>query len=301
MPEPSRILGAQDHLQQALARGLPFAIVTGGDDSGKPMLMRRFLQDPLIDHFAHLAGATSDRHAFLERVLEQLGFEPFDSSSEELLKLLGVFARHEAAQGRRTVIALEEAQDFGPHVLATVQELVLEAPQEPSPITFVLTGKPSLNRVLDSSGMRTLNGLTQWRYSLDDATATEGVLRPALEITLQGELVDRRVLDQPRMMIGRHPKNDLSLENRYVSRHHALLVCREDAIYVVDLQSTNGTYVNSKEVERHALCDGDVIQIGHFRLRYCEPAGATRPERDDAPGAHEDTDVLGPREAALAS
>ena len=94
MPDPGRIVGAQDYLKQTLYRGLPFAIVTGSEASGKSMLVRRFLQDEAITHCVHLAAATGDHQAFLERVLEQLGFEPFESSSGELRKLLNVFARH---------------------------------------------------------------------------------------------------------------------------------------------------------------------------------------------------------------
>jgi len=304
MPQPPRILGAQDYLQQALARCLPFAVVIGGQDSGKELVVRRFLQDEAISHSAHLAAPTRDSRAFLERVLEQLGFEPFESSTEELQKLLCVFACHEAAQGRRTVIALEDAQDFGPHVLDTVRTIVLEAPQQPAALCFLLTGSATLHRILDSAGLSELHELTRSRYSLDEAEAVQeaeadsSVLRPALEITLQGKIVKRLVIDQARLMIGRHVQNDLVLDNRFISRHHALLVGRVDGVYVVDLRSTNGTYVNGANVQRHALTDGDVLQIGHFRLRYCEPLGARLPTREDDEDDHADTGVLGPQAIA---
>lgn len=303
MPQPPRILGAQDYLQQALARGLPFAILIGSPDSGKELLVRRFLQEPGVSHAAHLTAPTRDSHAFLERVLEQLGFEPFESSSEELQKLLCVFASHEAAQGRRTVIVLEDAHDFGPHVLDTVRSIVLQSPQQPAALCFLLTGSSSLHRILDSAGLSELHALTRARYSFDETEADAGaetdnnVLRPALEITLQGKIVDRLAIDQPRLMIGRHCQNDLVLDNRFISRHHALLVGRADGIYVVDLRSTNGTYVNGENVQRHALQDGDVLQIGHFRLRYCEPLGARLPTREDEED-HADTGVLGPQAIA---
>ena len=60
MPEPGRIVGAQDFLQQTLQRGLPFAIVTGSEASGKSLLIRRFLQTSEVSHPGHLAGATGD-------------------------------------------------------------------------------------------------------------------------------------------------------------------------------------------------------------------------------------------------
>lgn len=302
MNETGRIVGAQDYLQQALSDGLPFAIVTGSAESGKSMLVRRFLQSSEVTHCAHLAAATGDPRAFLERVLEQLGFEPFESSCDELRKLLNVFARHEVGQGRPTVIVLEDAQDFGPRVLATVQQLLTEGSDDGAPaITFVLTGTSDLDRILDSAGMAAVADLTRHRYSLDGPETEPDepvVLRPKLEIMVSGAQVDRFTLDDPRVMIGRHERNDVSLDNRFVSRHHALLVSREDAIYVVDLQSTNGTYVNASPVTRHALRDGDVIQIGNYRLRYCEPDGAQRPLPEDESGDHADTNVMGPQAMA---
>ena len=55
-----------------------------------------------------------------------------------------------------------------------------------------------------------------------------------------------------------------------VSRNHALLVRRRDGIYIDDLGSLNGSYVNRKRIESHLLSDGDEIQIGKFKLGYLE-------------------------------
>ena len=297
MNQPARILGAQDYLQQALARGLPFAVMIGGPQSGKEILIRRFLQDDTIGHSVILTAPTRDRRAFLERVLEQLGFEPFDSAPDELEKLLCVFATHEASQDRHLVIALEDAQDFGPHVMESVKSMVNQVPNHPAPLTFLLTGTTGLHGILDSEAFASLSEFTGWRYSLDESDEPAPVLRPALEVTLQGKLIDRIVVDQPRVMLGRHPQNDVVLDNGFVSRHHALLVTRADGLYLVDLRSTNGTFVNGEQVRKHLLQDGDALQVGHFRLRYCEPHGAALPETND-PLEHTDTGVLGPQAVA---
>ena len=57
--------------------------------------------------------------------------------------------------------------------------------------------------------------------------------------------------------------------------------------------------MNGEPIHRHALRDGDVIQIGHFRLRYCQPAGVERPTMDQQSSDQSETQILGPR--ALAS
>jgi pSer/pThr/pTyr-binding forkhead associated (FHA) protein len=55
-----------------------------------------------------------------------------------------------------------------------------------------------------------------------------------------------------------------------VSRNHALLVRRKDGLYIDDLGSLNGTYINRRRIESHQLEDGDEIQIGKYKLSYLE-------------------------------
>ena len=66
------------------------------------------------------------------------------------------------------------------------------------------------------------------------------------------------------------PDAALFLDDVTVSRNHALLVRRSDGIYVDDLGSLNGTYVNRKRIESQLLADGDEIQIGKYKLSYLE-------------------------------
>ncbi|MDX6604318.1 MAG: hypothetical protein QOF23_827, partial [Solirubrobacterales bacterium] len=54
------------------------------------------------------------------------------------------------------------------------------------------------------------------------------------------------------------------------SRNHALLVRRRDGLYIDDLGSLNGTYLNRRRIESHRLADGDEIQVGKYKLSYLE-------------------------------
>jgi pSer/pThr/pTyr-binding forkhead associated (FHA) protein len=77
-------------------------------------------------------------------------------------------------------------------------------------------------------------------------------------------------LEQDRMSIGRTPDAEVFLDDVTVSRNHALLVRRKDGLYIDDLGSLNGTYVNRRRIESHKLEDGDEIQIGKYKLGYLE-------------------------------
>jgi len=75
---------------------------------------------------------------------------------------------------------------------------------------------------------------------------------------------------EDRVSIGRSPDAGVFLDDVTVSRNHALLVRRRDSLYIDDLGSLNGTYVNRRRIESHPLSDGDEIQIGKYKLSYLE-------------------------------
>jgi pSer/pThr/pTyr-binding forkhead associated (FHA) protein len=73
-----------------------------------------------------------------------------------------------------------------------------------------------------------------------------------------------------RMTIGRSPEAEIFLDDVTVSRNHALLVARRDGLYIDDLGSLNGTYVNRRRIESHRLQNGDELQVGKYKLTYLD-------------------------------
>jgi pSer/pThr/pTyr-binding forkhead associated (FHA) protein len=71
-----------------------------------------------------------------------------------------------------------------------------------------------------------------------------------------------------RETIGRSPDAEVFLDDVTVSRNHALLVRRRDGLYIDDLGSLNGTYVNRRRIESHLLQNGDELQVGKYKLTY---------------------------------
>lgn len=81
-------------------------------------------------------------------------------------------------------------------------------------------------------------------------------------------------LDKERVTVGRHADNDIALNDKAVSGHHAVVITILSDSFLEDLDSTNGTLVNGKQVAKHPLSHGDTISIGRNSLRYeAEPAG----------------------------
>jgi hypothetical protein len=94
---------------------------------------------------------------------------------------------------------------------------------------------------------------------------------PALVIRAGGGRAGEHIsLASDRQEIGRSPDSAVLLDDVTVSRHHATVERGPDGLYVVDLESLNGTYVNRRRVERHRLRDGDELQIGKFKLTFRE-------------------------------
>jgi len=67
--------------------------------------------------------------------------------------------------------------------------------------------------------------------------------------------------------IGRAPRADIIVDAALVSRLHCRLEAGETAIEVIDLSSTNGTFVNDRRIERATLLDGDRLRVGRVELQ----------------------------------
>ena len=86
-------------------------------------------------------------------------------------------------------------------------------------------------------------------------------------------------LAKERISIGRHPENDVSLNDKAVSGRHAVVITILRDSFLEDLNSTNGTQVNGKPVAKHPLSNGDTISIGRNTLKYLSETTAV--EEDD--------------------
>jgi type II secretory pathway predicted ATPase ExeA/pSer/pThr/pTyr-binding forkhead associated (FHA) protein len=100
---------------------------------------------------------------------------------------------------------------------------------------------------------------------------------PLLFLTRNGETLRKIRFDGSRLLIGRTEHNDLHIESKYVSRHHAMLVRHGNSTLLMDLNSANGTFVNSRRISNQVMANDDVITLGEFGLKFVDP-GAQRHE-----------------------
>jgi type II secretory pathway predicted ATPase ExeA len=91
---------------------------------------------------------------------------------------------------------------------------------------------------------------------------------PRVIVSRDGEPVAEYELDSKRQyVIGRTGLAYIVIEDSYVSKLHAMLKVYNNAVALFDLNSTNGTTVNSREVEKTILRNDDVISLGRHRLK----------------------------------
>jgi hypothetical protein len=85
-----------------------------------------------------------------------------------------------------------------------------------------------------------------------------------------------------RTRIGRAEDNELMLDTAAVSRHHAIVIAGARGVFIEDLNSVNGLYVNRKRVRQARLTDGYVVALGGVTFRYSGPPVAAAPPSDGA-------------------
>ncbi len=130
---------------------------------------------------------------------------------------------------------------------------------------------------------------------MDDTAPQEQPPVGRLVLSLKGTQVSESYIVPGRFVIGRTSDNDMQVESKYVSRHHAQIVTTVDGSSIEDLNSTNGMFVRGKRVRRHKLQDGDVVKLGMHELAYFRaeppPTATVTLQREDYDAADEEEDA----------
>jgi pSer/pThr/pTyr-binding forkhead associated (FHA) protein len=95
---------------------------------------------------------------------------------------------------------------------------------------------------------------------------------PEIIVKYEDKIIERFLTEKKRVNIGRTPDNDIVLDNRGVSRRHAIIEFGEEQTIIIDNESLNGTFVNARKVTEEILKDSDTINIAKFSLVYHKDA-----------------------------
>ncbi|MDE2146928.1 MAG: FHA domain-containing protein [Burkholderiales bacterium] len=141
-----------------------------------------------------------------------------------------------------------------------------------------------------------------------------------LVVSLDGVVIKEVQITKDKTTLGRRPYNDIVIDNLAVSGEHAVLQMVGADVFIEDLNSTNGTYINGKAIKKQLLTHNDTVEIGKYKIKYLiddsgeyektmimrpgsaspPPLGAGHPSQSAHPGlgGHSDFGALGAAPAA---
>ena len=97
---------------------------------------------------------------------------------------------------------------------------------------------------------------------------------PKMIVSIDGVVIKEVQLTKDRTSLGRRPYNDIVIDNLAVSGEHAVFQMSGNEVYLEDLNSTNGTYVNGKAVKKQLLQNTDTVEIGKYKIKYVNEAAS---------------------------
>ena len=95
---------------------------------------------------------------------------------------------------------------------------------------------------------------------------------PRMIVSIDSVVIKEVELTKERTTLGRRPYNDIVIDNLAVSGEHAVIHMTDDGVEIEDVGSTNGTYVNGKPVKQQTLRNGDLVEMGKYKIRFLQDA-----------------------------
>ncbi len=89
-----------------------------------------------------------------------------------------------------------------------------------------------------------------------------------LVVSLDGVVIKEVQVTKDKTTLGRRPYNDIVIDNLAVSGEHAVLQMMGADVFIEDLNSTNGTYINGKAVKKQLLSHNDTVEIGKYKIKF---------------------------------
>jgi len=360
-----------------------FVVITGDIGSGKTTLLQSFLSELDDDVvYAVVSQTQLTPTQFLQAVLTEFGFKPFNKRKVELLDMLNMFLIEQYSNDKKVVLIVDEAQNLSRKVLEEIRLMSGIETHKEKVLRIILAGQPELRDTLDSPSLKQLVQRVRLRFhigpldkremreyvehrlavagcqrtglfaddtfeiihrysggvprlintlcdtallcafadgrdtvTVDELTAAVDELNwqehenntgiheklrqlqgralndthvTRIDVRSDGEVLAEHYFPPGRIIVGRSPDNEIYIQSKFVSRHHAQLVSDENGCVIEDLNSTNGVFLGEKQVKKYRLRNGDVISLGVHELVYHDLREATAEPVDQLEGADED-------------
>ncbi|MDQ7746995.1 FHA domain-containing protein [Hydrogenophaga pseudoflava] len=102
---------------------------------------------------------------------------------------------------------------------------------------------------------------------------------PKMIVSIDGVVIKEVQLTKDRTTLGRRPYNDIVIDNLAVSGEHAVMQMSGAEVFLEDLNSTNGTYVNGKAIKKQQLQNGDTVEIGKYKIKFFHDGASDHQEK----------------------
>lgn len=389
-PDPDFVYWSKQHarakayMESTIWLSDGFVVITGEIGSGKTTLLQSFLAE-LEDDVVYAVVSQTQLNAtqFLQAVLTEFGFKPFNKKKVELLDMLNMFLIEQYAAGKKVILIVDEAQNLSTKVLEEIRLLSGIETSTEKVLRIILAGQPELKGTLDSDRLKQLVQRVRLRFHLgalsgddmreyvehrlrvagceeanlfadsafpaiyrysggvprlvnticdsallvgfadektqisgediettaaelgweehEDTTGSHRVLPrlvvptqasnefvTRIEVRVEGKVIADYNFEAGRVIIGRSPDNEIYIDSKYISRHHAQIISNSSGCMVEDLNSTNGIFIDETAIKRRKLIDGDVISVGIHELVYHDLSDA----EDDEDESDEDDSAI---------
>ena len=195
-PDPEFVYWSKQHARAKaymestiwLADG--FVVVTGEIGSGKTTLLQSFLseiEDDIV--YAVISQTQLTPTQFLQAVLAEFGFKPFNKRKVELLDMLNMFLIEQYSNGKKVILVVDEAQNFSRKVLEEIRLLSGIETHKEKVLRIILAGQPELKATLDSPKLKQLVQRVRLRFHLGplDRRETREYIEHRLNVAGRGD------------------------------------------------------------------------------------------------------------------
>ena len=179
-PDPEFIYWSKQHARAKaymestiwLADG--FVVITGEIGSGKTTLLQSFLSELEEDVvYAVVSQTQLTPTQFLQAVLTEFGFKPFNKRKVELLDMLNMYLIEQYSSGKKVVLIVDEAQNLTHKVLEEIRLISGIETHKEKVLRIILAGQPELRDTLDSPGLKQLVQRVRLRFHLESLDRRE--------------------------------------------------------------------------------------------------------------------------------